>query len=97
MSLANMRTNSVHAVTATCANCGRSADVNVDALPDAMLSPRPAGRFVAASAAESRVGLGCILIAVFRLLNCNFGSLKRRLRQGWRHQRRCENERSKIL
>ena len=36
MTLANMRQNGAHAVTATCANCGRSADVKVDALPDAM-------------------------------------------------------------
>jgi hypothetical protein len=36
MSLASMRQNGVRSVIATCANCGCSADVNVD-LPD---SPR---------------------------------------------------------
>jgi hypothetical protein len=33
MTLANMRQNGVRAVIATCEACGRSADVNVDALP----------------------------------------------------------------
>jgi Protein of unknown function (DUF2380) len=33
MTLANMRENGVRAVTATCANCGRSGDVSVDTLP----------------------------------------------------------------
>jgi hypothetical protein len=36
MALANMRLNGVRAVTATCANCGRSAEVNVDLLPETL-------------------------------------------------------------
>jgi hypothetical protein len=44
MSLANMRQNGVRAVTATCANCGRSADVNVDLLPETMHVPDVAQR-----------------------------------------------------
>ena len=31
MTLSNMRQNGVRMVIASCANCGRSADVNVDA------------------------------------------------------------------
>jgi hypothetical protein len=34
MTIANMRANGVRAVTATCANCGHAADVNVDLLPE---------------------------------------------------------------
>ena len=33
MTLAYMRLQGVRSVTASCANCGRSADVNVDQLP----------------------------------------------------------------
>jgi hypothetical protein len=40
MTLANMRLNGVCMVTASCANCGRSADVNVDLLPDTLTVPR---------------------------------------------------------
>ena len=36
MTLANMRQNGVRSLTATCANCGRSADVNVDLLPESL-------------------------------------------------------------
>ena len=43
MTLANMRANGVRAVSATCANCGRSADVNVDLLPET-LPHRPRAR-----------------------------------------------------
>jgi recombinational DNA repair protein (RecF pathway) len=43
MTLANMRQNGVRAVIASCANCGRSADVNVDLLPETMTVPE-AGR-----------------------------------------------------
>jgi DNA-directed RNA polymerase subunit RPC12/RpoP len=43
MTLANMRQNGVRAVVASCANCGRSADVNVDLLPETMTVPE-AGR-----------------------------------------------------
>jgi ribosomal protein S27AE len=39
MTLANMRANGVRMVTASCANCGRSADVNVDALPETLTVP----------------------------------------------------------
>jgi hypothetical protein len=39
MTLANMRANGVRAVTATCEACGRSADVNVDALPESVHVP----------------------------------------------------------
>ena len=39
MTLANMRQNGVRAVIASCANCGRSADVNVDALPETLAVP----------------------------------------------------------
>jgi hypothetical protein len=44
MTLANMRANGVRAVTATCANCGRSADVNVDALPENVHVPEAGQR-----------------------------------------------------
>ena len=44
MSLANMRLNGVRMVTASCANCGREADVNVDALPETMTVPGAANR-----------------------------------------------------
>jgi hypothetical protein len=37
MSLANMRQNGVRAVVATCESCNRSADVNVDAMPETVL------------------------------------------------------------
>jgi hypothetical protein len=42
MTLANMRTNGVHAVIATCHSCGHKADVNVDALPEAVIVPEAA-------------------------------------------------------
>ena len=46
MSLTNMRQKGVRAVTSTCETCNRSADVNVDALPDTTVVPkgRPALR-----------------------------------------------------
>jgi hypothetical protein len=40
MTLANMRQNDVRMMTASCANCGRSADVNVDRLPETLTVPR---------------------------------------------------------
>jgi hypothetical protein len=40
MTLANMRANGVRSVIAACANCGRSADVSVDLLPETPASPR---------------------------------------------------------
>ena len=44
MSLANMRQNGVRIVTASCANCGRSADVNIDALPETLTVPEAGPR-----------------------------------------------------
>jgi DNA-directed RNA polymerase subunit RPC12/RpoP len=44
MTLANMRQNGVRAVIASCANCGRSADVNVDLLPETMTVPETGQR-----------------------------------------------------
>jgi hypothetical protein len=44
MTLANMRANGVRAVTATCGACGRSADVNVDALPETVTVPKAGQR-----------------------------------------------------
>jgi DNA-directed RNA polymerase subunit RPC12/RpoP len=43
MTLANMRENGVHAVTATCEDCGHKADVVVDKLSDTVALPE-AGR-----------------------------------------------------
>ena len=43
MTLANMRSNGLRMVTASCANCGHPADVNVDALPESVHVPE-AGR-----------------------------------------------------
>jgi DNA-directed RNA polymerase subunit RPC12/RpoP len=43
MTLANMRQNGVRSVIASCANCGRSADINVDLLPETLTVPE-AGR-----------------------------------------------------
>ena len=45
MSLANMRLNGVRMVTASCEACGRSADVNVDTLPESVLVPQAGKRF----------------------------------------------------
>jgi hypothetical protein len=44
MSLANMRQNGVRAVIATCEACNRSADVNVDALPETVYVPQAGAR-----------------------------------------------------
>jgi DNA-directed RNA polymerase subunit RPC12/RpoP len=43
MTLANMGANGVRAVIAHCADCGHAADVNVDALAEAITVPQ-AGR-----------------------------------------------------
>jgi hypothetical protein len=40
MTLANMRANGVRSVIAACANCGRSADVNVDLLRETLAVPQ---------------------------------------------------------
>jgi hypothetical protein len=45
MTLANMRHNGVRALIATCEGCGHKADVNADALPEAMAVPETARRF----------------------------------------------------
>ena len=39
MTLSNMRLNGIRMVIASCANCGRSADVNVDLLPETLIVP----------------------------------------------------------
>jgi hypothetical protein len=44
MSLSNMRQNGVRSVITTCANCGRSADVNVDLLPETLTVPETGKR-----------------------------------------------------
>ena len=44
MTLANMRLNGVRSVIASCANCGRSADVNVDLLPETLTVPEAGKR-----------------------------------------------------
>jgi hypothetical protein len=51
MTLANMRLNGIHMVIASCANCGRSADVNVDLLPETL---RSANGYAAAAAAVTQ-------------------------------------------
>ena len=54
MTLVNMRKSGVHAVTATCEACGRSADVNVDALPETVAVPK-AGQRLRCSCGGKRV------------------------------------------
>jgi hypothetical protein len=54
MTLANMRASGVRSVIAACANCGRSADVNVDLLPETLTVPRPATASDAAVVAVTR-------------------------------------------
>ena len=44
MSLANMHQNGVRMVIATCTNCGRSADINVDLLPETLTVPEAGNR-----------------------------------------------------
>jgi DNA-directed RNA polymerase subunit RPC12/RpoP len=44
MTVANMRANGVRMVIASCANCGRSADVNVDLLPETLTVPEAGNR-----------------------------------------------------
>ena len=44
MTLANMRLNGVRMVKASCANCGREADVNVDLLPETLTVPEAGQR-----------------------------------------------------
>jgi rRNA maturation protein Nop10 len=44
MTLANMRANGVHVVSAACEVCGHKADVNVDALPETVTVPKAGQR-----------------------------------------------------
>ena len=44
MTLRNMRENGVRMLIASCANCGRSADVNVDQLPETLTVPEAGQR-----------------------------------------------------
>jgi hypothetical protein len=55
MTLANMRQNGVRAVTATCEACGRSADVNVDALPETLHVPHVGRRLRCSQCGGKRV------------------------------------------
>jgi DNA-directed RNA polymerase subunit RPC12/RpoP len=55
MSLANMRLNGVRMVTASCANCGHQADVNVDALPETLTVPQVATRLRCSQCGGKRV------------------------------------------
>jgi transcription elongation factor Elf1 len=55
MTLANMRQNGVRAVTATCEACGRSADVNVDALPETIAVPKAGQRLRCSRCGAKRV------------------------------------------
>ena len=49
-----MRLNGVRFVIASCTNCGRSTDVNVDLLPETLTVPGLAGDSAAAAAAVTR-------------------------------------------
>ena len=55
MTLANMRKNDVHAVSATCEACGHRADVNVDALPETLTVPEAGKRLRCVSCGAKRV------------------------------------------
>jgi DNA-directed RNA polymerase subunit RPC12/RpoP len=55
MTLANMRLNGVHAVTARCEACGREAEVNVDALPETMTVPKAGMRLRCSGCGGKRV------------------------------------------
>ena len=44
MTLANMRANGVHVVSAACEACGHKADVNVDAPPETVTVPKAGQR-----------------------------------------------------
>ena len=44
MTLTNMRANGVRSIIAACANCGGSADVNVDLLPETLTVPETVKR-----------------------------------------------------
>ena len=55
MTLANMRQNGVRMVTASCANCGHQADVNVDALPESVHVPEAGQRLRCSRCGGKRV------------------------------------------
>jgi DNA-directed RNA polymerase subunit RPC12/RpoP len=55
MTLGNMRANGVRAVTATCLDCGREADVVVDSLPDAVFVPEAGRRMVCSACGGKRI------------------------------------------
>ena len=55
MTLANMRLNGVHMVTATCEAYGREADINVDALPESMHAPHVGRRLRCSNCGGKRV------------------------------------------
>ena len=54
MTLANMRQNSVRAVIASRASCGRSTHVNVDLLPETLTAPETGQRLRCSAAAARR-------------------------------------------
>jgi hypothetical protein len=54
MTLANMRLNGVRSVIASCANCGRSADVNLDLLPETLTVPKAGKRLRCSNSAVTR-------------------------------------------
>jgi DNA-directed RNA polymerase subunit RPC12/RpoP len=55
MTLENMRTNGVHAVTATCEACGHKADVNVDAVPGTIVVPEARRRLRCSQCGSKRI------------------------------------------
>lgn len=55
MTLANMRENGVHAVTATCEACSHKADVVVDRLPDDVFVPDVAKRLRCSQCGSNRI------------------------------------------
>jgi hypothetical protein len=55
MTLANMRANGVRAVIDTCENCNRSADVNVDALPETTAVPKVGHRLRCSSCGGKKI------------------------------------------
>ena len=57
MTLANMRLNGVRSVIAACANCGRSADVNVDLLPESLTVPEAGKRLCCSQSRPDPLGI----------------------------------------
>ena len=58
MTLTNMRANGVRSIIAACANCGGSADVNVDLLPETLTVPEAGNRLRCSSCGGKRVWTG---------------------------------------